>query len=102
MIEHKDTPMIPEEQRLEMVKALKPVDRAILGSEESIFIPLEDLQPDVITLGYDQHYSEDELEDELRERGFYADVVRISKKPVEDYEILSTGRIIERIVERRC
>ncbi len=102
MVSHKNPPVLPEEQRREMVETLEPVDRAVLGSEDSIFEPLHDIRPDVITLGHDQHYDEDDLRDELRERGFEADVVRVSGREEREDEILSTSSIVERIVEKRC
>ena len=102
MVSHKNPPVLPEEQRREMVGSLKPVDRAVLGSEDSIFEPLHDIRPDVVTLGHDQHYDEDDLRDELRERGFDADVVRVSGREETEDEILSTSSIVERIVEERC
>ncbi len=101
MVDHKNPPVVPEEQRREMVEALEVVDSAVLGSESSIFEPLREIRPDVVTLGHDQHYDEDELHDELRERGFEADVVRVSGRDEGDEEILSTSRIIERILEER-
>jgi FAD synthetase len=85
-----------------MVAALDPVDTAILGSEESIFEPLHDIRPDVVTLGHDQHYDEDDLREELRERGFDADVVRVSRREEGDDEILSTSNILERVIEERA
>ena len=102
MVSHKDAPVVPEEQRREMVDALEAVDRAVLGSEDSIFEPLHEIRPDVVTLGHDQHYDDDDLRDELRERGFDADVVRVSAREEREKEILSTSRIVERIVEERC
>ena len=102
MVSHKNPPVLPEEQRREMVETLEPVDRAVLGSEDSIFEPLHDIRPDVVTLGHDQHYDEDDLRDELRERGFEADVVRVSGREECEDEILSTSSIVERIVEKRC
>jgi len=101
MVDHKNPPVVPEEQRREMVGALGVVDKAVLGSEDSIFEPLRRIRPDIITLGHDQHYDEDDLRDELRDRGFEADVVRVSGRDETDEEILSTSRIVERVVERR-
>ena len=101
MVSHKNPPVLPEEQRREMVETLEPVDRAVLGSEDSIFEPLHDIRPDVVTLGHDQHYDEDDLRDELRERGFEADVVRVSGREEREDEILSTSSIIKRILESR-
>ncbi|MHC1610097.1 MAG: adenylyltransferase/cytidyltransferase family protein [Candidatus Methanospirareceae archaeon] len=75
----KRTPIIPEEQRLQMVSALKMVDKAMLGSEKDIYEPLYSIRPDIIALGYDQAFDEEELERELRARGFHSKVVRIKK-----------------------
>jgi FAD synthetase len=101
MVDHKTPPVIPEEQRREMVDALKPVDRAVLGSEESIFEPLHEIRPDVVTLGHDQHYKEEDLRDELRERGFEADVVRVSGREEREDEVLSTSSIVKKVLEER-
>lgn len=101
MVNHKNPPVVPEEQRREMVEALEVVDSAVLGSEDSIFEPLREIRPDVVTLGHDQHYDEDDLRDELRERGFEADVVRVSGRDEGDEEILSTSSIIEKVLEER-
>jgi FAD synthetase len=48
-------PMYSQETRLSLVVKEKWVDQAVLGDEEqSIYRVLEELQPDVICLGYDQ------------------------------------------------
>jgi len=75
----KRTPIIPEEQRLKMVSALKVVDKAILGSEKDIYEPLYSIKPDIIAIGYDQDFDERKLEQELRKRGFNSEVIRITK-----------------------
>lgn len=80
LIEHKRPPTIPEKQRRDMVAALDPVDHAILGSEESIFDPLYEIKPDIITVGYDQYHSVEDLKAKLESLGFDMDVVRINKK----------------------
>ncbi|MFZ2071766.1 MAG: adenylyltransferase/cytidyltransferase family protein [Halobacteriota archaeon] len=75
----KRTPVIPEEQRLKMVSALKMVDKAMLGSEKDMYELLYSIKPDIIAIGYDQSFDEETLEKELRTRGFNAKVVRIKK-----------------------
>lgn len=75
----KRTPIIPEEQRLKMVSALKVVDKAMLGSEKDIYELLYTIKPDVITIGYDQDFDEGELEQEVRKRGLNSKVIRIKK-----------------------
>ena len=43
-VKHKPRPVIPEDHRLRMVAALKPVDRAILGDKTDMFRPIEETQ----------------------------------------------------------
>jgi len=93
----KRMPIIPEEQRLEMVSALKVVDKAMLGSEEDMYEPLYSIKPDIIAIGYDQDFDEVELEQELRERGFNSKVIRIKKHNSNAF--CKAEEIIKHIVE---
>jgi FAD synthetase len=70
-----------EEERKEMIEALKPVDRAILGSEGDIYETVEKVDPDVITLGYDQSHDREDVK-ELAENttGHGVEVVRVEGK----------------------
>lgn len=101
-ITHKPAPILPAEQRRELVEAFEVVDRAMLGDRDDIFLPIERLNPDVIVLGHDQHHEEQAINAELRDRGISADVVRVSERePVIPGEILSTSAMIERILVQR-
>jgi len=72
--------LMDEDNRRQVVEAVQHVDMAVLGSEESIFDTVERVQPDVITLGYDQDFDGEELEQALEERGFEdINVIRISR-----------------------
>lgn len=84
-IRHKRKPLIPEQQRLLMVQALKCVDHAVLGSETDMFEPIRRIQPDIIALGFDQHWDEAELKKELAARGIHAKVVRIKEQDTSPY-----------------
>ncbi|RLI88447.1 MAG: FAD synthase [Candidatus Altiarchaeales archaeon] len=95
--ERKNNLAIPEKQRLDVVKALKPVDKALLGDEEDIFRPIREIDPDIIALGRDQHFDEEKLEKELKKRGLKARVVRIERYLEEGLN--SSRRIIEKIRE---
>lgn len=98
VVKRKNNPVIPEKQRLEVVKALKPVDKALLGDEENVFKPIQEINPDIIALGRDQHFDEGWLMKELRTRGLRAKVVRL-----EGYlegELRSSRKIIDKI--RKC
>lgn len=99
-VRHKPKPVLPEDQRLDMVRLLKPVDHAVLGDLTDMFAPIKEIDPAIITLGYNQHFSEEQLRQELRSRGLNAEVVRI-----EGYigpGISSSRLIMERIVQMRC
>ena len=97
-VRHKPKPILPEEQRRRMIAALKVVDRAVLGEEKDIFRTIEELRPDIITLGYDQHFDEDLLQEELFRRGLQCRVVRITEH--EPCALCGSSRIVDRILER--
>ena len=86
-------PVVPEDQRLLMVQALKPVDEAIVGDEEDMFAPLLRIMPDVVALGWDQKFDEKELSVALKKRGLSCRVVRITK--FHDGPLSKTRKIIE-------
>jgi FAD synthetase len=68
-----------EEERREMVEALKPVDKAVLGSEGDIYSTVEEIDPNVITLGYDQEHDEEKVRDMAKNAtGHEVEVKRIS------------------------
>ena len=97
-VRHKPKPILPEEQRRRMIEALRTVDRAVLGEEQDIFKTIEQLKPDIITLGFDQHFDADRLEEELQRRGLHPRVVRIEAH--EPCELCSSRRIMAKILER--
>ncbi|ODS42291.1 MAG: hypothetical protein MSIBF_02875 [Candidatus Altiarchaeales archaeon IMC4] len=84
--------VIPEGQRLAVVKSLKPVDDAILGDEHDIFVPVEKIRPDIIALGPNQKSDTGFIEMELKRRGIIAEVVRING--FYDGEFNSTQKIL--------
>jgi FAD synthetase len=98
-VKHKPRPIIPEDQRLRMIQALAVVDQAVLGSDSDIFKPLNEIKPDIITLGFDQHFDARTLEAELAKRGLNASVVRIEAQ--DPCYLCSSRRIINKILESR-
>jgi FAD synthetase len=97
-VRHKPKPIVPESQRLRMVQSLKTVDRAVLGEEKDIFQLIERLQPDIITLGYDQHFDPAALEAELFSRGIHAKIVRVEAS--DSCTLCSSRQIVAKILER--
>jgi FAD synthetase len=101
-VTHKESPILPDRQRRDVVAALGVVDEARVGHESDIFAPIEEIDPEVIALGYDQHHDGDAIEAELAERGVDCEVRRASGREKRyDEELLSTGDIVDRILERR-
>jgi FAD synthetase len=101
-VTHKQPPILPNRQRRDVVAALDPVDDARVGHPEDIFAPIEDIDPDVIALGFDQHHDDDAIEAELAERGIDCEVKRASPRERQyDEELLSTGTIVDRILDLR-
>ncbi len=95
MVRHKPKPFIPEEQRLAMVEALEVVDHAVLGDSQDMFRPVREIRPDIVTLGYNQHFSEEELSEQLERMGLRVKVVRISDSVA--CSLCSTRAIVRRI-----
>jgi len=92
----KHSPIIPEAIRQELVEALKPVDKAVIGHKGDMLAVVEELNPDIIALGYDQNV--EYLEQQLRERGITTKVVKCS--PYTEHDLHGTRRIIRRIEEK--
>nr|WP_319376981.1 adenylyltransferase/cytidyltransferase family protein [uncultured Methanoregula sp.] len=99
-VKHKPHPIIPEEHRLRMVAALKPVDHAILGDKTDMFRPIEEISPEIITIGFNQMFNEANLEEQLRARNLAPRVVRIGK--YADGDLCSSRRVVQRILDKRC
>ncbi|HKV90736.1 MAG TPA: adenylyltransferase/cytidyltransferase family protein [Thermoplasmata archaeon] len=93
----KQEPYVAEHLRREMVEALKPVDRAVLGSQTDIYETVVREKPEIIALGYNQQWNEREIEGECARRGVPVKVVRLGAYPHND---LATRKIVERILER--
>ncbi|MEE9593084.1 MAG: adenylyltransferase/cytidyltransferase family protein [Thermoplasmata archaeon] len=91
----KHEPVTPEALRRELVDALKPVDRAMLGHEGDIYQTVEEVRPDVIALGWDQAFDDEEVEAEVRRRGVPAKVIRLAKM---EGDLEGTTKIINKVI----
>lgn len=89
----KHNPIMPQNVRRKLVEALKPVDRAVVGYAGDPLTIVEEINPDIIALGYDQEMKG--LEDELKRRGLNTQVVRCSK--YREYDLNGTRKIIQKI-----
>lgn len=102
-VTHKAKPVLPDRQRRDVIASFDVVDEARLGHLEDIFVPIEEIDPDVIVLGYDQHHDEADIEAALAERGVDCRVERAGPREKRyPEELLSSGEIIGRILDDRC
>ena len=62
------TPKYHERDRVEHVRDLKIADKVVLGYETDKYEIIEDINPDVIALGYDQDSFADKLNEEMEKR----------------------------------
>ncbi len=91
-------PILPEQQRLIVVSALKPVKKAILGSLDGDPVKtVADLKPDLFVLGPDQPYDEHELELKLRSYGCNTKVIKFKERFISPGLITSSSKIVENI-----
>ncbi len=73
-------PVIPEDQRRELVAALRVVDRAILGREEIDLLGiLKEVKPDIVCVGYDQDEIRAAVTRLIRKQGLPIRVIRIRR-----------------------
>lgn len=91
----KRVPVVCEEQRLEVVKMLKPVDEAYLGHTDDMFKIVKEIKPDIIAIGPDQNFNLDELRKELKKRNINTEIIKVEKYKKAPLD--SSCRIIKRI-----
>jgi len=92
----KHEPVTPQEMRRRMVESLRVVDMALIGHQGDMFEIVKEIRPDIIALGYDQEFNEEDLRSKLLERGLDVDVRRVNE--CSD-DLNGTRKIIHRIIE---
>lgn len=92
-------PILPEGDRLLILRNLKPVDRAVLGDLSDPLTSIVRAGPDLIVLGYDQWADEAWLRKELDKRGLRIETMRMGKF---DVAIPSSKDLVDRVVEIYC
>ena len=79
-------PLNDEKTRVEIIRSLKCVDKAVLGKHGNIFDKVEELRPNVLALGYDQKPDNETIARELKKRNIACQIVRISSFHPEKYK----------------
>lgn len=91
-------PIVPEEQRLELIKNIKNVKEARLGRKDNDTLKIvEEINPDIILLGPDQHYNTNELKRDLQKHNLGHIVVKRLNKIYDKYKLNSSGKIKQKI-----
>ena len=81
-----EKPKYNERQRLEHVKGMPMVDKAVLGYEKDTYEIIEEINPDVICLGYDQDSYSENLKEKLAERGINPEIIRLGPYKEDIYK----------------
>ncbi len=93
----KHEPVTPQDIRLSLIKELKIVNDAYIGSKDDMYAIVKQIKPDIIALGFDQLHNEADITTELKKRGLTAKVVRLPKYPGEG-DLNGTRRIIQKVI----
>lgn len=80
------TPKYNERERVEHVRDLKIADKVVLGYETDKYEIIEEINPDVIALGYDQKTFADKLKEEMEKRKMNPKIVRIEAYKEHQYK----------------
>ncbi len=92
-------PVLPQEHRLEVVSAIKYVYKALTGHPEDPLKSVELVKPDIILLGPDQPFSEEEIIKKLEKRGLSGITVKRLPERVGG-SLASTSGIIREVLRR--
>ena len=93
-------PIIPEEQRLEVIKNLKNVKEAKLGRKNNnILLTVLEINPDIILLGPDQRLDINLLKETLKKNGLGHIEVKRLNIYYDKYELNSSSLIKKKIIE---
>jgi len=79
-------PKYTENQRVEHIRDLKIADKVILGYETDKYEIVEEINPDIIALGYDQEAFAKNLKEEMEKRGMNPKIVRIGPYKEHQYK----------------
>ena len=93
---NKHEPITPDYMRAKIVGSLKPVDVAIVGKNDgNIFDTVREVKPDVIVLGFDQHFDVERLKESLEKEGLGH--IRVERATETADDLNATRRIVQKI-----
>lgn len=92
---HKRIPILPQDQRAELISKLRVVDEVCVGDEEDPFKIVKEKSPDIIAIGPDQKFIPGKLQNKLESLGLNIKVVKI--EDYKKFELDSSCKIIKKI-----
>ena len=97
-----EIPIIPEEQRLELIKSIKNVKDAKLGRHDNDTLKtVKEINPDIILLGPDQKFSAEKLKNALQMKGMNQIEVKRLEKYYDKFKLHSSSLIKKKITEQK-
>lgn len=95
-----ESPILPEDQRLEMVQNLKNVKKAIFGKIDSDYLKIiEEINPDIIMLGPNQKVTIKMIKNGLKEKGLEKIKIIRLEKLYNKHKFHSSTLIKEKIIK---
>ncbi len=91
------SPVNPSQDRLEVIKALRIVDDAIVGHSDDMLKTVKEVCPDIIVLGPDQNFEEEDLNKRLEERNLNCEIKRLTG--LHKKKRAKSSQIAERILK---
>ncbi|MFX0041468.1 MAG: adenylyltransferase/cytidyltransferase family protein [Candidatus Hodarchaeota archaeon] len=96
-----EAPIVPEQQRFEMMKSIKNVKDVKLGRHDNDTLrTVEEINPDIILLGPDQKFSAQKLQNALKMKGLNHIEVRRLEKYYDKFKLHSSSLIKKKIIEK--
>ena len=96
-----ETPIVPEQQRLEVIQSIKNVKKARLGRHDNDTLKtVAEIAPDIVLLGPDQKFSVEKLKNALEMKGMEHVEVKRLEKYYDKYKLCSSSKIKKKIIEQ--
>ncbi len=96
-----EAPIVPEQQRYEVMKSIKNVKDVKLGRHDNDTLrTVEEINPDIILLGPDQKFSAQKLQNALKMKGLKHIEVRRLENYYNKFKLHSSSLIKKKIIEK--
>jgi len=96
-----EAPIVPEQQRYEVMKSIKNVKDVKLGRHDNDTLrTVEEINPDIILLGPDQKFSAQKLQNALKMKGLKHIEVRRLENYYDKFKLHSSSLIKKKIIEK--